>query len=200
MNPCSYARLISPFFAIAAWYGAAIAQTSGLSATLVLRSQAASIAEESISKFEQSMTGVDRVGIRVEGGSARSLIENAFLELLNRRGLRGTLLGTQGNPGDVIHVIVLDQSVRYFGLSSGEYKREIQTALEARAASGDSSSVQYLGMFKRQDIDTVAFREEGALVGIPRDGERTLFDRLLGPVILIGGAFLVVYLLFTVRN
>jgi hypothetical protein len=30
--------------------------------------------------------------------------------------------------------------------------------------------------------------------------EATLFDRLLGPILMIGGAFLVVYLFFTVRN
>jgi hypothetical protein len=38
------------------------------------------------------------------------------------------------------------------------------------------------------------------LLPLARESERTLFDKLVGPVLLIGGAFLIVYLFFTVRN
>jgi hypothetical protein len=99
-----------------------------------------------------------------------------------------------------IQLNVLDQSIRYAGLSNGEYRREIQTAIEARRSSNDTAIAEYLGLFKRQDVDTVAFREDAGMVTDVRDGEHTLFDRLLGPILMIGGAFLIVYLFFTVRN
>jgi hypothetical protein len=97
-------------------------------------------------------------------------------------------------------VTVLEQGVRYVGLSTGEYRREVRTSIEARDVPHDSSSMQYLGISTRVDVDTVAFREEVGLLLPARESERTLFDKLVGPVLLIGGAFLVVYLFFTVRN
>ena len=176
------------------------AQTNGLSASLVLRTQAASIAEETVAHLGDSLSGLQRVGILVEGGSARPLIENAFLELLGRKGVRAVLQGSQGSPRHFIDVAVLDQSVRYVAIASGDYRREVQTAIEARRSFGDSSGVAYLGMFKRQDVDTVAFREDVGAIGSLHERDRTLFDRLVGPILMISGAFLVVYLFFTVRN
>jgi hypothetical protein len=175
-------------------------QTSGLGASLVLRSQAASVAEEAVSRLGNSLNGIDRVGLVVEGGSAPLFVENAFLDFLNRRGVHMVLTGGPASPKEVIQVSVLDQSVRYSSLPSGEFRREVQTAVEARRAFADSSSMEYLGLFKKLDIDTVAFREEIGMTAVGREGERSLFDRLLGPVLLIGGAFLIVYLFFTVRN
>ena len=176
--------------AFAALTIAAHAQTNGLSASLVLRSQAASIAEETASHFVDSMSVNQRVGILVDGGSARLLVENAFLELFERKGIRGVLPGPQGNPRQMLHVTVLDQSVRYSPIASGDYRREVLTAVEARRTVGDSSGTSYLGMFKRHDVDTVAFREDVGVMGSIPEKERTLFDRLLGPILLIGGAFL----------
>lgn len=175
-------------------------QTRGLGATLILRTQAASVADEAVVRLGSPTTGMEQIAVRVEGGTARSLIENAFLELLTRRGFRTSLVASQEIGRRSLQVTVLDQSVRYTGLLGGEYKREIQTAVEARHSTGDSAGVKYLGLFKRLDSDTVAFREELGTVGLAQEGERSLFDRLLGPVLLIGGAFLVVYLFFTVRN
>ena len=175
-------------------------QTNGLSATIVLRTQASSIAEEATARLGQSLAGVDQIGVMVEGGTARLLVENAFLDILGRRGIRTVLTSGGGKIKSLLQVTVLDQSVRYSILPSGEYRRDVETAIEARRSSNDSSAVEYLGLFKRQDVDSVAFREEGAQSMPVNEGERTLFDRLLGPVLLIGGAFLIVYLFFTVRN
>ncbi len=176
------------------------AQTSGLGANLVLRAQAAAIAEDALGRIGDSLSAQKEIGVQVDGGSARPLIENAFLELLSRKGVRATLQGPSSNGRRLIQINVLDQSVRYTATSSGDFRREIQTAVEARRSSGDSSSVMYLGMFKRQDVDTVSFREDVGLIGPPQEAGRTLFDRLLGPILLIGGGFLIVYLFFTVRN
>ncbi|MGA3243454.1 MAG: hypothetical protein ABSE41_02470 [Bacteroidota bacterium] len=176
------------------------AQTVGMSAALVLRSQAASIADESFKKMSPSISGVDNVGILVTGGTARALVENAFLDLLGRKGIRVSLQSSPSSLKQSIQLNVLDQSVRYAGLANGEYRREIQTAIEARHTSNDTAMAEYLGLFKRQDVDTVAFREDAGMVSDVHDGERTLFDKLLGPILMIGGAFLIVYLFFTVRN
>jgi hypothetical protein len=176
------------------------AQTGGMSAPLVLRSQAASIADESIKKLGPAIDGMDNVAIAVTGGTARALVENAFLDLLGRRGIRVSLPGTSLPARQSLQLTILDQSVRYAGLTNGDYRREIQTAIEARRTSNDTAAAEYLGLFKRQVVDTVAFREDTGMVTDVRDGERTLFDRLLGPILMIGGAFLIVYLFFTVRN
>ena len=176
------------------------AQTSGLSGTLILRTQAASIAEETFVRLSRSLSGVDQIAVSVEGGASRTLVENAFLDLFGRKGIHASLQTQPTTSTNHLQLTVLDQSIRYAGVVSGEYRREVQTAIEARRTSNDSAVVEYLGLFKRQDVDTVAFREDGGMLGAARETERTLFDRLLGPVILIGGAFLIVYLFFTVRN
>jgi len=176
------------------------AQTSGLSGTLILRSQAASIAEETFVRLSRTLSGVDQIGVSVEGGATRTLVENAFLDLFARKGIHASLQSQPVASTHHVQLTVLDQSIRYTAMASGDYRREVQTAIEARRTSSDSMSVDYLGLFKRQDVDTVSFREDGGTLGAARETERTLFDRLLGPVLLIGGAFLIVYLFFTVRN
>jgi hypothetical protein len=187
---------IAGFLAVTALH----AQTARMSGTLVLRSQAGGVAEEALNKVGTSLKGVDQIILIVDGGSARALIENAFLELLNRQGIHTSLRPEQAVGNRVLQVVVLEQGVRYVGLSTGEYRREVRTAIEARDVPRDSSATKYVGTFSRSDIDTVAFREEGGMLPLARDSERTLFDKLVGPVLLIGGAFLVVYLFFTVRN
>jgi hypothetical protein len=176
------------------------AQTARMSGTLVLRLQAGAVAEETLGKLGTSLKTVDQISLNVEGGSAHALIENAFLELLNRQGIHTSLQPAQGTGRRVLQVNVLEQVVRYVGLSTGEYRREVRTAIEARDVASDSSLMQYLGTFNRVDVDTVAFREELGMVPPARESERTIFDKLVGPVLLIGGAFLIVYLFFTVRN
>lgn len=177
-----------------------LGQSSGLNATLVLRSQAVSIAEEAYAKLGQSLAASEHVGISVEGGTARAIVENAFLDLFARKGLEASLQGLQPRTRQLVKVSILDQGVRYSSLTDGQYRRDIHTAIEARRTSNDTSSAAYLGMFQRQQVDTVAFREDAGAAGVVSDSERTLFDRLLEPVLLIGGSFLIVYLFFTVRN
>jgi len=130
---------------------------------------------------------------------ARAIIENAFLDGLNRRGIRAGLQYSQ-RADRSLDIQVLDQTIRYHLLPTGEYRREIRTAIDARISFADSSLARYAGSFDCADVDTVAFREEGAMFSGVRDAERTTLDKLVGPILLIGGAFLVVYLFFTVRN
>jgi len=171
-----------------------------VSGALVLRAQAGSLAEESLSRVDTSLKALDQIGLTVEGGSAHTLIENAFLELLNRRGVHTTLKLSQGSGKRTLHVTILEQGVHYVSLPSGDFRRDVRTSIEARDVTSDSSLTRYLGSFHRIDVDTVGFREEIGLLPPVRENERTLFDKLVGPVLLIGGAFLIVYLFFTVRN
>jgi hypothetical protein len=180
--------------------GRLLGQPSGLNATLVLRSQAVSIAEEAYAALGQSVSASEHVGISVEGGRMRAIVENAFLDLFARKGLEASLQGFQPRTRQVVQVNILDQGVRYSSLSDGQYRRDIRTAIEARRTSNDTSSTAYLGLFQRQQVDTVAFREDAGAAGAASESERTLFDRLLEPMLLIGGTFLIVYLFFTIRN
>jgi hypothetical protein len=175
-------------------------QTVRSSGTMILRSQAGSLAEETLGKLGTSLKGHDQVTLNVEGGSSRVLIENAFLEIFDRQGIHSSLQSVQAAGKRVLQVIVLEQGVRYATLPTGEYRREVRTSIEARDVQQDSSVTRYLGMSSRVDVDTVAFREDIGLLPLARESERTLFDKLVGPVLLIGGAFLIVYLFFTVRN
>lgn len=176
------------------------AQSAKMSGALVLRLQAGSVAEEALAKLGTSLKGVDQLVLYVEGGNTRTLIENAFLELLSRQGIRASLHLDQAGSNRILHIVAIEQAVRYDALSSGEYRREVRTTIETRDILRDSSVTRYGGLCSRSEIDTVAFREDVGLLPVGRDSERTLFDKLLGPVLLIGGAFLVVYLFFTVRN
>jgi hypothetical protein len=175
-------------------------QTTRMSGTVVLRAQAGSAAEEAIGTMGESLKGIDQLRLSVEGGSSRILIENAFLDILNRMGIRTVVQLPQEGGHPALRVVVLDQSIRYTNLSSGDYRREVKTSFEARGNRSDSSSTKYFGTFNRIDTDTVGFREDVGLLPATQEGDRTLFDKLVGPVVLIGGAFLIVYLFFTVRN
>jgi len=193
-----FARLSA--FPVLIMAGGVQAQTGEMSAALVLRAQAASIADESLKKIEQLDKGIDNLGIVVAGGTAKALIENAFIDLLGRKGVRVSLQSSPLGPKQTLELVVLDQSVRYAGLANGSYRREIQTAIDARRTSNDTSKAEYLGLFRRQNIDTVAFREDAGMASDASSADRTLFDKLVGPILMIGGAFLIVYLFFTVRN
>jgi len=171
-----------------------------MSGSTVLRAQAGSAAEEAVVAMGESLKGIDQLRIFVEGGSSRVLIENAFLEILNRIGIRTVVQLPKAGESLTLRVVVLDQSIQYTNLTNGEYRREVKTSFEARSEGIDSSSMKYFGTFKRVDNDTVGFREDGGLLSAAQEGDRTLFDKLVGPVVLIGGAFLIVYLFFTVRN
>jgi hypothetical protein len=179
---------------------ALLAQTSGRGAALVLRSQAASVAEETWLHVADSSNLPASIALTVEGGSSRQVVENAFLDFLGRRGVRASLLLKSDVSRDGLLLTILEQSVEYRPLPNGEFQREIRTVLEARRTGQPEGSAVYAGLYKRANVDTVARREDVSLRGLRGEEEPTLFDRLLGPILMIGGAFLVVYLFFTVRN
>ncbi len=176
------------------------AQPAGASALLVLRSQAASIVEEAWPVVADSAQRPGDVWIAVEGGTAKRIVENACLEFLGRRGLRPQLSRRQDQTGERVQITVLEQLIQYRLLENGDSQREVRTVMEIRRTAGPDELVRYAGPFQRRSVDTVAIRDDGGLAELRNTEERTFVDRIMGPLLLIGGAFLVVYLFFTVRN
>lgn len=176
------------------------AQGMGTSVPMVLRSQAGSVVAEAWTQLADSLHRPGDIWVSVEGGTAKRIIENAWLEFLGRHGFRPQLDRNKERGGEGILITVLDQSVRYKRLENGEYLREIRTALETRRIAVTDEILRYAGPFQRRTVDTVAVRDDGGLAELRNEEERSFVDRIVGPVLLIGGAFLIVYLFFTVRN
>jgi len=179
------------------------AQSMETSALLVLRAQTASIARDVVRQVKSSLSDSARVVVRVESKTNQTMVENAFVETLSRSLLK-PLLPVSAPPGvPAIDVLVLAQSVDYRELPAGAFERTVKTILEARFQPGDGADIEYLGSFQRTSADTVAQRDDVQV--IRRSPERvpenaSFFDRIAGPVLIITGAFLVIYLFFTVRN
>ena len=176
------------------------AQTAGSGALLVLRTQAASIVEEGWPHVADSLLRPGDVWISVEGGSAKRIVENAFLEYLGQHGFRPKLSQQQTSGGERSHVTILEQLVQYKPLENGNSQREIRTAIEMRRTRAGDEQVEYGGPYRRFAVDTVTVRDDGGLAELRNADERSFVDRMMGPVLLISGAFLIVYLFFTVRN
>lgn len=180
------------------------AQPSEVASTVVLKTQVASIAEEIVTKnkivFGDSIT----VELKIEGGLHQTLTENAFTDALNRLGCR-VMVGTkETRPTNSLQALVLEQNVRYSEKTASGFERKTRTVLEARYQRGADGGVQYLGVFTRESVDTVLQRDELALPALNHESSKensvSFFDRIAGPALIITGAFLIVYLFFTVRN
>jgi hypothetical protein len=98
----------------------------------------------------------------------------------------------------------VEQGVRFQGRTSGGYDRIAKTTLDARLHEGGGGEVHYLGSFSREASDTVAQRDEPFSVGFVKEeyaeGSTSFFEKIAGPVLMIAGVFVIVYLFFTVRS
>lgn len=194
-------RLATLFFLIVALSSPSLrAQPEEKGALLLLRAQAASIADESWPRLSESAASSIKIKLLVEGGSVRSVVENAFLDYLGQKGVK-VYSGDPPNPScNIIELTILEQAVRYLGLPNEGFRREIRTVLEARRIHGTTGERAYAGVFARTNVDTVKNREDSWRGNLTQGSDASLFDRILGPLVLIGSTFLVVYLFFTVRN
>jgi hypothetical protein len=195
-------KILTVLLLVSAW-GSARAQSLETNAVMILRAQATSIAQDVVGKLGSSLPDSGRVVVRVESHANKTMIENAFLETLNRSVLK-PLLPMNAPPGvPALDVLVLDQSVSYREIGTGAFERTVKTNLEARFQPEGNSSVEYLGLYRRATADTVAHRDDLQVFGSDREsptGEASFFDKIAAPVLMITGAFLIVYLFFTVRN
>lgn len=182
----------------------AYAQPGEVASIVILKNQATSIAEEIVQKNKIVFGDSTSVELKVEGGLHQTLTENAFADVLNRLEYR-VMVGTkEPMSSNSLQVLVLEQGIRFSERMSNGFERKVRTTLEARYQKGASGETQYLGLFTREGADTVMQRDELAIGVLNQESAKensvSFFDRIAGPALIITGAFLIVYLFFTVRN
>jgi hypothetical protein len=169
----------------------------GTSSTSVVRLQLESIAEEVVDKtlFNHD----DRIALWVEGEGPQTLAENAFIEALQKRKYT-TILNTGSLSEQTLHVFLLKTQSTVRKLNDSSFERETQSTLEARTVTGKEREVHLLGIFHRELKDTAQVFPSTQLPLIPVIEHENLMQKLLTPIIVISGAILMIYLLFTVRS
>ena len=171
--------------------------STGVSSTAVVRAQLQSIADEVIdsAKFDVE----DRVAVFVEGEGSRTLAENAFIEALQKRKYSSVLMDT-ASVHQLFHVYILRAEINVRELNAKISERNIRTTLEARIVKGAERNVHILGTFQRLTKDTVQTTTLGLIPAVQNNDENGILQRMLTPLIVVGGAVVIVYLFFTVRS
>lgn len=148
------------------------------------------IAEELVNEF--NVRRGQRLVVAVESQHQKSTLESVVLEALKGRGAAGRLLTSAVSEEDsLLRVIVLSQEIVRSHLGDGMMERKAQMIVNARIETS-SGEVPVQKVFRRSATDTVSADSGTAPMSV--------FERLLEPAIVIAGAILVVYLLFTVRS
>ena len=157
---------------------------------MILHAQLKGIADELAEDF--TVDRGQRFVVHVESTQHKTVLENILLEVLKSRGAEARLLTGGGMAGDsVLRVVILGQQTSLDQAANGTTVRNAETIVDARIETSDGD-VPAQRVFRRSFADTLAADTRAA--------EMTLFERLLEPAIVILGAVLVVYLLFTVRS
>jgi len=157
---------------------------------LAVFGQLKSVAEELAAEF--GVGRGQRLALNVESQHKKTVTENAFLEVLKDRGALVYLATGVGNAEDsVLRVVVLVQEAKRHELEDGVAVRYVETMMDARIETR-SGVVPAQKIFHRVSTDTLRVRSWST--------DASFLERLLEPAIVIGGAILVVFLLFTVRS
>ena len=157
---------------------------------LAVYGQLKSVAEELAAEF--SMGRGQRFALTVESQFKKTVVENVLLEVLKDRGAMVHLATAVGSAVDsLLRVVVLVQEAKRNELEDGMAVRYVETVMDARIETR-SGTVPAQKIFRRLNTDTLRVRSWST--------DASLLERLLEPAIVIGGAILVVFLLFTVRS
>lgn len=186
---------------LASGIASGVAVSQERSTAMIIRQQFASIADEVVQKLQPAHNA--NVGITVEANRYRSLAENAFLQSLQQKGYSASLGRGRDSDEAVLDVNVLTDQVAFEGIGQRGYARTVQTGIEARVEYPKMDSAAVLGLFQRISRDTVAQRDPGIPVtsgALSYDEESSIFQRFLGPLIVLASSIVVVYLFFTVRS
>jgi hypothetical protein len=165
--------------------------------TVVVRAQLQSIADEVIDSARFDVQA--RVAVFVEGEGSRTLTENAFIEALQKRKHSSIVMDT-ASVHQLLRVYILSNEIKVRELNASVSERITRTTLEARMAAGAEHNVRMLGTFLRETIDTVQAPALGLIPAVRNNDENGILQRMLTPLIVVGGAVLIVYLFFTVRS
>ncbi|MBM4170074.1 MAG: hypothetical protein FJ215_13100 [Ignavibacteria bacterium] len=149
---------------------------------------------------QSGFSEMDSVSVKVTGSPVPTIVENAFLRAFSERSV---LVLRPSLSGEVLHLLVLRQDVQYRELEPSRWKRDVGLTIEARIDERDGT-VRYLGTFSGDFSDTTSFREQWPLSAraAAADGseEPTTVMKLLGPVLIVAGTVIMIYLLYTVRS
>jgi hypothetical protein len=174
---------------------------SNPSTALVVHEQLKSIAEEVAGRV--LFDAGNKVVVNINAEKDLTLVENAFLQALDRKGFPARLYRGPDSVDVSLKVDLLTDRVSFDEAAGGAFVRTVQIDLEARVEYAAKRPAEVFCLFHRTAIDTVSQKDPGALVklGIRSiDAETTLFQRLVGPLIVLAGSIIVVYLFFTVRS
>ncbi|MGA3287568.1 MAG: hypothetical protein ABSD46_09090 [Bacteroidota bacterium] len=195
LRPIWFALLIVLFFGVLSVSHAS--DSIGVTSASVIRLQLQSIADE---VFDQAKLDPKvRVALWVEGEGPRSLVENAFVETLQKRSFI-SVLSTGKTSDQTLHVFLLSADIKVRAVDEKYSERNIGIALEVRTVLGMEREVRLLGTFHRVAKDTAQVFPSLQLSVLPANEEESVMQRLLTPLIIISGAVLIVLLLFTVRS
>jgi len=125
------------------------------------------------------------VVLAVDAMQRKTIVENAFLASLQRRGINVLLEGER----DSVSVPVLRISDVRSG-HGGIPDAVLKTSLDARVEEPVAGTVRYLGHFVSDILDS----------GVPAVQSETILGKILEPLVVISGTVLIVYLFFTVRS
>ena len=195
-------RVMVSIVALGTYVGSAASQeVTNPSTAMVIRQQLGSIAEEVADKLQ--IVANSAVIVSVQPHSERELAENAFVKSLENRGFRLFLKPTRDSGAVNLRITILNDRAQFKETAQHTYERIVQTELEARTERDNGESIAYLGTFHRVSSDTVSLKD--AEVPVQRQGEigdegATLFQRLVGPLIVLASGIIVIYLFFTVRS
>jgi hypothetical protein len=194
-SPGRFALLIALFFGIFSISRAS--DSIGVASALVIRSQLHSIADEVVDHAK--LDPKNQVALWVEGEGQRSLAENAFVETLQKRGYT-TVLSTGKTSEQMLHVFLLGTDIKIRAVDEKYSERSINTTLEVRTILGTEHKVYLLGTFHREGKDKAQAFPSFQIPTLQAEEEESLMQRLLTPLIILSGAALIIFLLFTVRS
>jgi len=140
-----------------------------------------------------------RVALSVQGEGMRPLAENAFVEALQKRSY-ASVLSSGKISEQTLEVFLLATDIKVRAVDEKYSERNISIALEVRTILGAEREVRVLGTFHREAKDTAQIFPSLQLSVLPANDEESVIERLLTPLIIISGAVLIVFLLFTVRS
>ncbi len=197
-----HSRILGVFFLFGTCVGSVASQgTSHPSTAMAIRQQWGTLAQEVVDKLQLAPHSSIELWIQSDADSVSA--QNAFLEALQRRGYSPSL-GAQNDSSAVrLAIAVLTNRKQMRGIGSDSYERTIQTDIEARTDRANGQNAGVLGMFHQALIDTVSAQEAGSPLPLAlTTGEEhaSLFQRFVGPLIVLASGVMIVYLFFTVRS
>lgn len=171
--------------------------STGVSSTSVIRTQLQSIADEVVdsAKFDIKW----RVAVLVEGEAPRTLAENAFIEVLQKRNYASVVIDT-ASVNQILHVFLFSTEIKMRELDAKLSERNIRTTLEVRMIKGAEREARMLGTFHRETKDTAKVFTTTLLPLDQKTDEDGILQRMLTPFVVVGSAIVIVYLFFTVRS